>query len=56
MTTSAKNVWDYDNQFAAGQKVKNQYGRTLTVLKQVGCMVYVREEMGHYHPSKLYAI
>lgn len=44
-------------QFTKGQKVRNQYGETLTVLSQDGCMVFVVEDcMGHYHPTKLYPV
>ena len=43
--------------FKPGQKVRTVYGQTRTVSRQVGCMVFVTEEcMGHYHPSKLWAI
>jgi hypothetical protein len=45
------------NEFTPGQKVRNQYGKTLTVICQDGCQVFVVEmTMGHYHPSKLWAI
>lgn len=42
--------------FAAGQKVRNQYGTTLTVVRQTDCQVWVREEYNHYHPTKLWAV
>jgi len=42
-------------QFTKGQKVKNQYGKVLTVMGHVGCQVFVYENCGaYYHPSKLY--
>lgn len=44
-------------QFQPGQKVSNQFGEMLTVLKQEGCWVFVEEKCnGHYHPSKLFPI
>ncbi|MFM8332123.1 MAG: hypothetical protein ACKN9T_10580 [Candidatus Methylumidiphilus sp.] len=43
--------------FAKGQKVKNRFGETLTVLFQRGCQVFVEEECGvWYHPDNLYSI
>ena len=44
-------------QFNPGQKVRNQFGEVRTVLRQLGCQVFVEEECyGHYHPSKLFPI
>lgn len=41
--------------FQPGQKVRNLFGKTLTVLFQDGCYVKVVEDtLGHYHPSKLF--
>ena len=46
-----------DQQFLSGQKVRNQFGEALTVLRQEGCQVFVEEECNtHYHPSKLFPI
>ena len=43
-------------QFIKGQKVINQFGKTLTVMKQIGCQVFVYENCGAwYHPTKLFA-
>lgn len=42
--------------FAVGQRVRNEYGRPLTVLRQLDCQVWVREEFGHYHPTKLWPV
>lgn len=45
------------HQFQPGQKVRNQFGETRTILSQVGCQVFVVEECnGHYHPSKLFPV
>lgn len=45
------------HQFQPGQKARNQFGETRTVLNQVGCQVFVEEECnGHYHPSKLFPV
>jgi hypothetical protein len=42
--------------FRQNQKVRNCYGRTLTVAFQIGCQVFVKEEAGSwYHPSNLFA-
>jgi hypothetical protein len=41
--------------FEIGQKVRSVFGELLTVVEQVGCMVYVAETSKHYHPSKLFA-
>jgi hypothetical protein len=41
-------------QFKIGQKVRNQFGETLTVHFQDGCVVHVEEELGHYHPANLF--
>jgi hypothetical protein len=43
-------------QFKPGQKVRNRFGKILTVRFQEGCVVHVEEEPGHYHPAKLFAI
>lgn len=41
--------------FKAGDKVKNKFGQTLTVLFQRGCQVFVEEECnGWYHPENLF--
>lgn len=42
--------------FTQGQKVKNQYGKILTVRRQAGCQVFVNEELGWYHPTKIFSI
>jgi hypothetical protein len=53
-------------QFKAGQKVRNCYGETLTVISQNGCMVWTQENHKYlirmtaplkwYHPAKLFAV
>lgn len=43
-------------EFAKGQKVRNQYGETLTVIEQNDCMVFVAEQSTWYHPTKLFAV
>ena len=43
-------------QFTKGQKVKNQYGETLTVMDHVDCVVWVYESSQTYHPTKAYPI
>jgi hypothetical protein len=44
-------------QFKPGQKVRNQYGQTQTVLFQRGVQVWVVEEtLGWYHPAKLWPV
>ena len=43
--------------FTKGDKVKDQYGKILTVMKHVGCQVFVYEKCGErYHPAKLYKV
>lgn len=43
--------------FTKGQKVRNNYGKLLTVLSCNDCVVIVEEEcFGHYHPTKLHAV
>ena len=43
--------------FKKNDKVKNNYGKTLTVMKVVGCQVFVYENCGEwYHPSKLHKV
>jgi len=37
-----------------GDKVKNQYGETLTVLEVIGSSVRVYEENNNYHITKLW--
>ena len=45
------------NKFSKGQKVRNQFGKILTVMEHRGCQVFVYENCGdYYHPSKLFAI
>lgn len=39
--------------FQPGDKVKNQYGKLLTVLVQLGSLVIVKEEANNYHPRDL---
>ena len=42
-------------QFKKGQKVINRYGKTLTVLFQRDCHVFVVGEVNSwYHPSNLF--
>jgi hypothetical protein len=44
-------------QFKPGQKVRNNYGQTLTVREQNGCQVFVVEDsFSWYHPTKLHAV
>ena len=44
-------------QFTKGQKVKTCYGKTVTVMKHIGCQVFVYENCGeYYHPSKLFPV
>jgi hypothetical protein len=44
-------------QFQSGQKVRNQFGEVLTILRQEGLQVFVEEECNtHYHPTKLVPI
>jgi hypothetical protein len=46
-----------DQQFQSGQKVRNQFGEVLTILRQEGCQVFIEEECNtHYHPTKLFPI
>jgi hypothetical protein len=43
-------------QLKPGQKVRNNYGQTLTVREQKGCQVFVVEDsFSWYHPAKLHA-
>lgn len=39
--------------FHTGDRVKNQYGRVLTVLVQLEHLVIVKEETNNYHPRDL---
>ncbi len=41
------------NHFQTGDRVKNQYGRLLTVLVQLENLVIVKEESNNYHPRDL---
>lgn len=48
---------DKQMKFKKGQKVKNRYGKVLTVQKQVGCQVFVYEDiLDWYHPDKLFKV
>ena len=42
--------------YAKGQKVRDRFGCTLTVLFQDGLRVHVEESLRQYHPAKLFAI
>lgn len=42
--------------FRLGDKVKNNYGRLLTVLVQLENLVYVKEEVRNYNPKDLIMI
>jgi hypothetical protein len=43
--------------FKKNQKVRNQYGKVLTVMEHRGCQVFVYENCGQwYHPTKLFTI
>ncbi len=42
--------------FRLGDKVKNHYGRLLTVLVQLENLVYVKEEVRNYNPKDLIMI
>jgi hypothetical protein len=43
--------------FKKNQKVRNQYGKVLTVMEHRGCQVFVYENCGQsYHPTKLFAL
>jgi len=41
------------NHFQTGDRVKNPYGRLLTVLAQIENLVIVKEESNNYHPRDL---
>lgn len=44
-------------QFQRGQKVVTIYGERFTVLRQLGCQVWIAERPCEwYHPSKLFSI
>jgi hypothetical protein len=44
-------------QFTAGQKVRNRFGKIVTVREQNGCQVFVVEDsFSWYHPANLYAV
>jgi hypothetical protein len=53
--TTMKTATTYP-QFKVGQKVRNLFGETLTVIFQDGCYVKVLEQFGHYHPTKLFPL
>ena len=41
--------------YAKGQRVRDRFGRTLTVLVQDGLRVHVEGSLRQYHPAKLIA-
>jgi hypothetical protein len=44
-------------EFKPGQKVRNQYGQTKTVLFQRGVQVWlVEDSQGWHHPAKLWPV
>ena len=43
-------------EFTPGQRVRSIFGENLTVERQDGCMVFVSERSGWFHPSKLHPV